>query len=100
MPGGPRQVGYRVPLFLPMTTHSVTEARSRLSELIDRALRGEDIVIARRGRPVVELRAIARQAKPLIDADLDWLASQRRLGIVPATDAAELVGRLRDEWER
>lgn len=83
-----------------MTTHSVTEARSRLSELIDRALRGEDIVIARRGRPVVELRAIARQAKPLIDADLDWLASQRRLGIVPATDAAELVGRLRDEWER
>ena len=64
-----------------MTSHGVAEARDRLSELIDRARRGEQCVITRRGRPVVESRAIARQAKPV-------------------TDAAKLVSRLRDEWER
>jgi prevent-host-death family protein len=41
-----------------VTTHSVADAKKRLPELIDRALEGEDIVITRHGRPVVELKAI------------------------------------------
>ena len=83
-----------------MTSHGVAEAKDRLSELIDRARRGEQCVITRRGRPVVELRAIARQAKPVTDVDLPWLAPQRRSGAARASDAAKLVSRLRDEWER
>ena len=83
-----------------MTSHSVAEAKNCLSELIDRALRGEGVVITRHGRPVVELRAVARQAKLVTDVDLDWLASQRLAGTAPATDAAALVSQLRDEWER
>ena len=31
------------------------EAKNKLSELIDRAARGEEIVITRRGRPLVKL---------------------------------------------
>ncbi len=34
---------------------SVKEVRERLSELLDRAARGEEVVILRRGKPVVRL---------------------------------------------
>jgi prevent-host-death family protein len=44
---------------LIMTTFGITEARKRLSELIDRALAGEQIIITRRGHPVVELKPVA-----------------------------------------
>jgi antitoxin (DNA-binding transcriptional repressor) of toxin-antitoxin stability system len=40
-----------------MSTHTVTEARERLSDLIDRALRGEDVIILRDGQPAIQLRA-------------------------------------------
>ncbi|MGH6943804.1 MAG: type II toxin-antitoxin system Phd/YefM family antitoxin [Geminicoccaceae bacterium] len=39
-----------------MATVSVYEARAALSRLIERALAGEEIIITRRGKPVVELR--------------------------------------------
>jgi len=37
----------------------VYEAKSRLSELLDRAERGEDIIITRRGRAVAQLSAVS-----------------------------------------
>lgn len=40
-----------------MSKHRVAEARAHLSALIDRALAGETVVITRRGKSVVELRA-------------------------------------------
>ncbi len=36
------------------------EAKNKLSELLDRAERGERVVISRRGKPVVELVPVAR----------------------------------------
>jgi prevent-host-death family protein len=39
----------------PMTRVNLAEAKARLSELIDRALAGEEIVISRRDVPVVRL---------------------------------------------
>jgi len=41
-----------------MITNSVSEARRRLSELIDRARAGEEVVIIRDSRPVAALYAI------------------------------------------
>lgn len=38
-----------------MTVINVYDARAKLSRLIDRALAGEEIVIARNGRPAVRL---------------------------------------------
>lgn len=38
-----------------MTTISVYEARANLSKLIERTLAGEEVVITRRGKPVVRL---------------------------------------------
>lgn len=83
-----------------MSQHSVVEAKNRLSELIDRALKGEGVVITRHGRPVVELRPISAPAKPLVPEAIDWLAAHRVGQRMPRQDAAALVRRMRDEWER
>jgi prevent-host-death family protein len=83
-----------------MSAHSVAEAKNRLSELIDRALKGEEVVITRHGRPVAELKRIPELAHPVSAADLDWLA-ERRIGRAPAAvDAGVLLSKLRDEQER
>ena len=60
-----------------MSTHSIVEAKNHLSELIDRALAGEGVVITRHGRPVVELRPVANPALNVTPDDLDWLAGRR-----------------------
>lgn len=79
-----------------MSNHSIAEAKKRLSELIDRALEGEGVTITRRGRPVVELRPVARRVSA---EDLEWLAA-RRVGRKKArTDAGTLVSAMRDEAE-
>jgi prevent-host-death family protein len=83
-----------------MSTHSVAEAKNKLSELIDRALEGEGVVITRHGRPVVELRPVAPPARQLTANDLDSLAA-RRVGVAPAkSDAGKLVSTMRDDDER
>jgi prevent-host-death family protein len=38
-----------------MTTVGIFEAKNRLSELVERAARGEEIVITRRGEPIARL---------------------------------------------
>jgi prevent-host-death family protein len=56
------------------------QARERLSELLDRAARGEEVVILRRGKPVIRL-APARAAKPVRLPDLrEFRASIRARG--------------------
>lgn len=51
-----------------MKSHSrfsnVHEAKSQLSNLIERAERGEDVVISRAGVPVVRLVAIKQETTP------------------------------------
>jgi prevent-host-death family protein len=39
-----------------VATYSVAEAKNRLPSLIDKALAGEEVIITRRGKPVVEVR--------------------------------------------
>jgi prevent-host-death family protein len=60
-----------------MAEYSVADAKNHLPKLIDRALEGEEVIITRRGKPVVELRpAIARPSPPI--GSHDWLAERRR----------------------
>lgn len=83
-----------------MPSHSVAQAESHLSELIDRALSGEGVVITRHGRPVVELRPVQPAARPVAVEDLDWLAARRVGGSVAREGAGRLIERLRDDEER
>ena len=58
------------------------EAKTRLSELVDRAGAGEEIVIAKAGRPVARLVPLA--AKPVTRAPGRWA---RRMKIASDFDA-------------
>jgi prevent-host-death family protein len=83
-----------------MGKHSVADAKNNLSELIDRALEGEGVVITRHGRPVAELRPILPAPEPMTSDAMDWLV-QRRVGRrMPRQDATALVRKMRDEWAR
>lgn len=80
-----------------MSTHSVADAKNRLSELIDRALRGEGIIVTRHGTPVVELRALRPPPKPLREADIAWLATRRIPARADAETPSQTLAALRDE---
>jgi prevent-host-death family protein len=80
-----------------MSSHSVAQARNQLSQLIDRALKGEDVVITRHGQPVVELKPISVPPRGITEADLDWLDAHRVGKRMPKQDAGTLVRKMRDE---
>ena len=87
--------------YLPtMSTHTVAEAKNQLSKLIDRALKGEGIVITRRGQPVVELKPVRAAPRPIGEADIEWLRARRVGRAMPKTDAGTLVSEMRDEGEK
>jgi prevent-host-death family protein len=109
-----------------MSEHSVVEAKNQLSALIDKAMRGERIVITRHGRPVVTLDPVGTAAKvgdvddnrpshsasrvvpaggggaqPKIMShlDFDWLERVSIKTSTRADDAADLIRKMRDEGE-
>ena len=47
-----------------MSTVNIYEAKTQLSKLVDRAAAGEEIVIARAGRPVARLVPLGPERKP------------------------------------
>lgn len=80
-----------------MSTHSVTEAQHYLSELIDRALKGESVVITRHGRPVVELKAVPPLPRRITQTDFDRLDAHRVGLRGKGEDAVTMLIRMRDE---
>ena len=83
-----------------MSMHSVVEAKNQLSELIDRAQKGEAVVITRHGTPVAELRPIPAPPRPITRASLQWLAARRATRPKTTVDAGTLVSGMRDEEQR
>ncbi len=55
-----------------MSSYSVTAAKAGLPRLIDRVLAGEEVVITRHGKPMVELKVAAPPA-PTAKAAIDTL---------------------------
>jgi antitoxin (DNA-binding transcriptional repressor) of toxin-antitoxin stability system len=77
-----------------VTQVNLAEAKAHFSELVARAEAGEPIQISRRGKPVVELRAVERGRKPIDVAMLRAVTDTIR----PSTQSAEaLVRAMRDE---
>ena len=74
-----------------MTQVNIAEAKSHLSDLIARAEAGETILISRRGRPVVELRAIQQPRQPI-----DIAALRAFITTLPGTPSGT-VEAMRDE---
>ncbi len=80
-----------------MTDHSVAHARNHLSELIDRAMAGESVVITRHGHPVAELKPVAARGRPMTAADVAWFKRRRVKLAVPDLDPRSFVERMREE---
>jgi len=45
-----------------VTIHNVAEAKAHLSQLLDAALKGEDVIVARAGKPLVRLVPVTAPA--------------------------------------
>jgi antitoxin (DNA-binding transcriptional repressor) of toxin-antitoxin stability system len=60
-----------------MAEYSVADAKNHLPKLIDRALAGEEVVITRRGKPVVALKRVPVRA-PASNAIHEWLFQRTR----------------------
>jgi prevent-host-death family protein len=53
-----------------MVVNSITEAKAQLSALIERVQRGEEVVIAKAGKPVAVLRAYEGRAQKRVPGAL------------------------------
>ena len=73
-----------------MGTTTITEAKNRLSALIDRVQAGESIVILERGRPVARLEPIVGYDDPT-----GRLARLERAGLIKVGTGAPPLERLR-----
>lgn len=80
-----------------MSEHSIVQAKNQLSELIDRAMGGESVVITRHGHPVVEIRAIVTQGRAMTAADVARMREKRVKLRKPDNDPRSIVERMRDE---
>lgn len=76
-----------------MDAVSLTQAKTHLSELIDRVEAGESIEITRRGRPVARLTAVAKLRKPV---DLTMPRALTESMPSQAEGAADLLRSMRD----
>lgn len=74
----------------PVNMH---EAKTELSKLIERALAGEDVVIARAGVPVVRLVPVARPGQRVLG---QWRGKVR----VADDFDAPLPDEILEDWER
>lgn len=75
----------------------IYEAKSRLSQLVEKAEAGEEIILTRRGRPVARItgvRAGARGGRASLLREIRKLA--RRVKIPRATDLRAVIAEGRD----
>ncbi len=77
-----------------MSAINLADAKTHLSELLDRVEAGDSIDITRRGKPVARLTAVASPRKPIDVAQLQALTSARA---PQSQSAADLVRSMRDE---
>jgi len=80
-----------------MSSHSIVEAKNRLSDLIDRAMGGESVVITRHGHPVAEIKPIQSRGRPMTAEDVERMRAARVSLLKPDDDPRHIVERMRDE---
>jgi antitoxin (DNA-binding transcriptional repressor) of toxin-antitoxin stability system len=60
-----------------MARYSIATTKDKLSSLIDKALAGEEVIITRHGKPVVELNVVG-DAKPIPQSRTEAFARLRQ----------------------
>ena len=80
---------------------NVAEAKAKLSELLDRALAGEEIIIARAGKPIARLTPLERKPQRKPGAWRHWAAEISAEDLLAPMDPEDLdaaEGKFSDEW--
>jgi prevent-host-death family protein len=49
-----------------MTIHNVADAKAHLSQLLDAALKGDEVIVARAGKPLVRLVPVTTPAARIL----------------------------------
>lgn len=70
-----------------MTIHNVADAKTHLSQLLDAALKGEDVILARAGKPLVRLVPLTAPAARALGF-LDLPTPDERFDPLSAADLA------------
>ena len=84
-----------------MANYSVAEAKNRLPSLIDKAAAGEEVVITRHGKPVVELRPTERSdGLPRTPGAYERLIATRGKGPKVSVTSVQLLNDLYEEDDR
>jgi prevent-host-death family protein len=77
-----------------MKTVTLTDAKTHLIELVERAASGETVCITRRGKPIAQLTAIGAPRKKI---DLEMLRGVTAGMTRQSESAGDFVRRMRDE---
>lgn len=77
-----------------MNSLSLADAKSRLSEIIDRVSQGETVQITRRGKPVAQITPIQTPRKPI---DIELLRSVSGRSPLQPESAGDFIRRMRDD---
>jgi prevent-host-death family protein len=80
---------------------NIAEAKAKLSELLDRALAGEEIVIARAGKPLARLAPMGSRAPRKPGAWRGWAANVATEAFLAPMDPEDLdaaEGKFSDEF--
>jgi prevent-host-death family protein len=80
-----------------MSSHTIEEAKDRLSHLVDAALAGEPVTITRRGKPVATLRPVVSAPAAMTPKDVARMRRKRLGRPRLPRDSVSLVRKLRDE---
>ena len=81
------------------TTINLAEAKAKLSALVDRAAAGEEIIVAKAGRPVARITALQEQGPRRPDIAAHWEIDDEAL--LAPTDPEDLDwanGKYTDEF--
>ncbi len=78
-----------------MTDYTVAEARNHLTQLLNRALAGEDVTITRRGKVIAKIVPKVEPAGMTLDPE--WLDKVRVRLSDPTIDFTAVVREMRDE---
>ena len=80
-----------------MASYSVADAKNRLPTLIDKAMAGEEVVITRHGRPVVELRPARQRSVKSPKAMHEWLLARTRARKGVGITSVELLDQMYED---
>jgi antitoxin (DNA-binding transcriptional repressor) of toxin-antitoxin stability system len=82
-----------------MTYYSVATTKDKLSSLIDKALAGEEVIVTRHGKPMVEIRVVQGEVIPKKRGWTYYQAQLDRLDTIPVNQGKPIMQQIKDDYK-